>query len=42
MTDADLRADGRQRGSRAVELNVAARLENLAMLRTLVGTIVTF
>ncbi|MDT5173872.1 MAG: serine/threonine-protein kinase RsbW [Mycobacterium sp.] len=42
MTDADLRTDGRQRGYRAVELNVAARLENLAMLRTLVGAIGTF
>lgn len=42
MTDADQRADGRQRGYRAVELNVAARLENLAMLRTLVGAIGTF
>jgi serine/threonine-protein kinase RsbW len=42
MTDADSRADKRQRGHRAVELHVAARLENLAMLRTLVGAIGTF
>lgn len=42
MTDADPRTNGRQRGTRAVELNVAARLENLAMLRTLVGAIGTF
>lgn len=42
MTDADQLTHGRQRGPRAVELNVAARLENLAMLRTLVGAIGTF
>jgi serine/threonine-protein kinase RsbW len=42
MTDAGLRANKRQRGDRAVELHVAARLENLAMLRTLVGAIGTF
>lgn len=42
MTDADPRINGRQRGHRAVEFNVAARLENLAMLRTLVGAIGTF
>src|ERR1700739_320354 len=42
MTDAGLRANKRQRGHRAVELHVAARLENLAMLRTLVGAIGTF
>jgi anti-sigma regulatory factor (Ser/Thr protein kinase) len=42
MTDAELRAGKRQRGQRAVELHVAARLENLAMLRTLVGAIGTF
>ena len=42
MTDAELRASKRQRGQRAVELHVAARLENLAMLRTLVGAIGTF
>ncbi len=42
MTDADQRTDGRQRGYRAVELNVAARLENLAVLRTVVGAVGTF
>ena len=42
MTDAKMRANKRQRGHRAVELHVAARLENLAMLRTLVGAIGTF
>jgi hypothetical protein len=42
MSDAGLRASGRQRGQRAVELHVPARLENLAMLRTLVGAIGTF
>jgi serine/threonine-protein kinase RsbW len=42
MTDAELRAIKRQRGHRAVEVHVAARLENLAMLRTLVGAIGTF
>jgi serine/threonine-protein kinase RsbW len=42
MNDAGLRASRRQRGQRAVELHVAARLENLAVLRTLVGAIGTF
>ena len=42
MTDAELRANKPERGQRAVELHVAARLENLAMLRTLVGAIGTF
>ncbi|OCB62603.1 anti-sigma factor, partial [Mycobacterium malmoense] len=42
MNDAGLRTTRRQRGRRAVELRVAARLENLAMLRTLVGAIGTF
>jgi serine/threonine-protein kinase RsbW len=42
MTDAELRVSKRQQGHRAVELHVAARLENLAMLRTLVGAIGTF
>lgn len=42
MNDAGLRTNQRQRGHRAVELHVAARLENLAMLRTLVGAIGTF
>jgi serine/threonine-protein kinase RsbW len=42
MSDAESRSNKRQRGQRAVELHVAARLENLAMLRTLVGAIGTF
>jgi serine/threonine-protein kinase RsbW len=42
MTEAGSRAEKRQRGHRAVELHVAARLENLAMLRTLVGAIGTY
>jgi anti-sigma regulatory factor (Ser/Thr protein kinase) len=42
MTDAGLAGNNRHRGHRAVELQVAARLENLAMLRTLVGAIGTF
>jgi anti-sigma regulatory factor (Ser/Thr protein kinase) len=42
MTDAELRGNRHQRGHRAVEVHVAARLENLAMLRTLVGAIGTF
>src|SRR6202020_1069624 len=31
-----------QRGERAIELRVAAKLENLAVLRTLVGAVGTF
>src|ERR1700744_485292 len=42
MSDAGSRANHRQRGQRAVELHVDARLEDLAMLRTLVGAICTF
>ncbi|MGN6339222.1 MAG: anti-sigma factor, partial [Mycobacterium sp.] len=42
MNDAGSRAAKRPRGHRAVEFHVAARLENLAMLRTLVGAIGTF
>jgi anti-sigma regulatory factor (Ser/Thr protein kinase) len=42
MTDMELRGNKRQRGLRTVELRIAARLENLAMLRTLVGAIGTF
>jgi serine/threonine-protein kinase RsbW len=42
MNDAGLRSNKRERGHRAVEVHVAARLENLAMLRTLVGAIGTF
>lgn len=41
MTDEVSRRDG-QRGAGAVELRVAARLENLAVLRTLVGAVGTF
>ncbi len=40
MTESEPRGD--QRGDRAVEFRVAARLENLAMLRTLVGAVGTF
>jgi serine/threonine-protein kinase RsbW len=42
MIDAESRSNKGQRGQRAVELHVPARLENLAMLRTLVGAIGTF
>src|ERR1700738_1907149 len=42
MTDTELRGNKRQRGLRTVELRIAARLENLAMLRTLVAAIGTF
>lgn len=42
MTDAGVPGNNHQRGHRAVELHVAARLENLALLRTLVGAIGTF
>ncbi|MGF2944172.1 anti-sigma factor [Mycobacterium sp. Lab-001] len=42
MNDAGPLVNARDRGHRAVELRVAARLENLAMLRTLVGAIGTF
>jgi len=42
MNDAGLRVSSVHRGHRAVELHVAARLENLAMLRTLVGAIGTY
>lgn len=42
MTDSQPRAEQHPRGERAVELRVAARLENLAMLRTLVGAVGTF
>lgn len=41
MTDAG-RRPGRALGTAAVELRVAARLENLAVLRTLVGAVGTF
>ena len=42
MIEAEKRVSKRQQGERAVELHVAARLENLAVLRTLVGAIGTF
>jgi serine/threonine-protein kinase RsbW len=42
MSDAGSRVNKGKQGQRAVELHVAARLENLAMLRTLVGAIGTF
>jgi serine/threonine-protein kinase RsbW len=42
MTAAEKPAKTEQRGERAIELRVAARLENLAMLRTLVGAVGTF
>jgi serine/threonine-protein kinase RsbW len=42
MSDARLSAGQHDRGDRAVEFRVAARLENLAMLRTLVGAVGTF
>ena len=41
MTDGPGRGAGK-RGPAAVELRVAARLENLAVLRTLVGAVGTF
>lgn len=41
MTDGPGRGAGK-RGLAAVELRVAARLENLAVLRTLVGAVGTF
>jgi serine/threonine-protein kinase RsbW len=42
MSDAGSRVNKGRQGQRAVELHVAARLENLAVLRTLVGAIGTF
>jgi serine/threonine-protein kinase RsbW len=42
MNDAGSRGTKHERGHRAVELHVEARLENLAMLRTLVGAIGTY
>ena len=42
MTDAESQGSRVQRGPGAVELRVAARLENLAVLRTLVGAVGTF
>lgn len=42
MTDGESQGSTHQRGDRAVELRVAARLENLAVLRTVVGAVGTF
>ncbi|MDT5090436.1 MAG: serine/threonine-protein kinase RsbW, partial [Mycobacterium sp.] len=42
MTVAAKAAKDQQRGERAIELRVAAALENLAVLRTLVGAVGTF
>jgi len=42
MTDGERRGDGHQRGAGAVEFRVVARLENLAVLRTVVGAVGTF
>jgi serine/threonine-protein kinase RsbW len=42
MTAAEKPVTSQQRGDRAIELRVAARLENLAVLRTLVGAVGTF
>jgi serine/threonine-protein kinase RsbW len=42
MTAAEKQDTNQQRGDRTIELRVAARLENLAVLRTLVGAVGTF
>jgi serine/threonine-protein kinase RsbW len=42
MTDGERRGESRQRSAGAVEFRVAARLENLAVLRTVVGAVGTF
>jgi anti-sigma regulatory factor (Ser/Thr protein kinase) len=42
MTAAEKSGKIQQRGDRAIELRVAAQLENLAVLRTLVGAVGTF
>jgi serine/threonine-protein kinase RsbW len=42
MSAAEKSEKNQQRGDRAIELRVAARLENLAVLRTLVGAVGTF
>ncbi|MGH3561100.1 MAG: anti-sigma factor [Mycobacterium sp.] len=42
MPDAELERKGDVRSERAVELRVAPRLENLAVVRTLVGAVGTF
>jgi serine/threonine-protein kinase RsbW len=42
MTDAQRRGNGHRGSAHAVEVRVAAQLENLAVLRTLVGAVGTF
>jgi anti-sigma regulatory factor (Ser/Thr protein kinase) len=42
MTDGDSRRGGQKRGPAAVEVRVAAQLENLAVLRTVVGAVGAF
>ena len=42
MIDAGPTGEQQRRGDRAIEFRVAARLENLAMLRTLLGAVGTF
>lgn len=42
MTDGQSHRGGEQRSAAAVELRVAAKLENLAILRTVVGAVGTF
>lgn len=42
MTDGESQGGGAQRSAGAVEVRVAARLENLAVLRTLIGAVGTF
>ena len=42
MTDGDIRRGGEGHGPAAVEVRVAAQLENLAVLRTVVGAVGTF
>lgn len=42
MADVANTTNGHERGPRSVELRVAAKLENLAILRTLVAAVATF
>ena len=42
MTDGESRRGGENRSAAAVELRVAAQLENLAVLRTVIGAVGTF
>lgn len=42
MTEGESRRGGEDRGSAAVEVRVTAQLENLAVLRTVVGAVGTF